>query len=260
MSDYEFIFDNLRWSFSNLKSFEQCPFEWLLKYVECERGVENIYGQFGSLCHKALELYLKGEMPRGTILDYYIDNFNSYVEYSADDKYGTRDKLYRIGYEFFNNFKLDLSNCKIIGVEQKLEFDFYGNTFVGIIDLSYKDANGDLVILDHKTAESPFNKSGGVKKNKTDALLGYKRQLYIYCYGFYKRYGRMPKKIGWNFIRDNKVVLLDVDKKEYEDAISWARDTIVKIYKTEQFKKVDNYFYCTHLCQYRKICYLMNDD
>ena len=125
MSDYEFIFDNLRWSFSNLKSFEQCPFEWLLKYVECERGVENIYGQFGSLCHNILEQYLKGEMPRKIMLDHYVDNFNNYVEYLTDDKYGTRDKLYRIGYEFFEKFNLDLSGCKIIGVEQKLEFDFF---------------------------------------------------------------------------------------------------------------------------------------
>ena len=199
-------------------------------------------------------------MPRDKMLPYYIDNFNMYVEYLANDKFGSRDKLYRIGYAFFENYNLDLTDCKIIGVEQKLEFDFFGKTFVGIIDLSYKDPDGNLVILDHKTAESPFNKSGGVKKSKADDLLYYKRQLYIYCYGFYKQFHRMPKKIGWNFIRDGKVVLLDVDKAEYEAAISWAQETIAKIYETERFQKVDNYFYCTHLCQYRKVCYLMDDD
>lgn len=199
-------------------------------------------------------------MSKEAMLPYYIENFNMNVEYLVDDKYGSRDKLYRIGYNFFEKFDVDMTDCKIIGVEQKLEFDFFGKTFVGIIDLSYKDKNGDLVILDHKTAESPFNKSGGVKKSKENDLLFYKRQLYLYCYGFYQRYNRMPKKIGWNFIRDNKIVLLDVKKEEYEDAIAWAKETVASIYETEQFKKNDNYFYCTHLCQYRKICFMIDED
>ncbi|EXM38578.1 hypothetical protein RASY3_14825 [Ruminococcus albus SY3] len=260
MSEYEFIFDNLRWSFSNLKSFGQCPFEWQLKYIDCERGVENIYGQFGSLCHKILEMYLKGDMKKDEMLPYYMDNFDSSVEYLVGDKYGSRDKLYRIGYVFFENYMFDITDNKIIGVEQKLDFDFNGKTFIGIIDLSYKDKDGNIIILDHKTAESPFGKSGSVKKTKEKDLLFYKRQLYLYCYGFYKQFGRMPKKIGWNFIRDNKTVLLDVKKEEYDEAVQWATDTIRKIYETDSFKKVDNYFYCNNLCQYRNICYKMTED
>lgn len=260
MSDYEFIFDNLRWSFSNLKSFRQCPFEWHLKYIDCEYGIENIYGQFGSLCHEILEKYFKGDMKKEQMLPYYIDNYDMSVEYLVGDKYGSRDKLYRIGYNFFENFNFDTSDKKIIGVEQKLEFDFHGKTFVGIIDLSYKDEDDNIVLLDHKTAESPLGKTGKVKKSKEEDFLYYKRQLYIYCYGFYQRFGRMPKKIGWNFIRDNKVVLIDVVKEEYEEAVKWVEDTIKEIYKTESFKKVDNFFYCNNLCQYRNVCYKMIED
>ena len=60
MNGYDFILDDLNWSFSNLKTFTQCPFEWRLKYLDAEEGIENIYGQFGTVCHKVLENFFTG--------------------------------------------------------------------------------------------------------------------------------------------------------------------------------------------------------
>lgn len=64
MSEYEFILDNMTFSFSSLTLFEQCPYAWYLKYIECRDKASNCYADFGSYCHKILEMYAKEELKR----------------------------------------------------------------------------------------------------------------------------------------------------------------------------------------------------
>ena len=256
ISGYEFILDNINWSFSNLKSFIQCPFEWKLKYIDCEIGIDNDYGEFGSLCHKVLEKYFKGELPCERLTDYYIECFNN-IFIAKNDR---TEKLYGIGLNYFANYRKPIEIDKVIGVEKEVKFDFFGKQFIGFIDLIYQDINGNLIILDHKTAEYPFNKNGTIKKSKIKEFDFYKKQLYIYCLGVKKLYGRMPQKIGWNFIRDNKIELLDFNEDDYKDSCNWAINTINEIYNTEVFSKNESFFYCNKLCKYRDICYLIDED
>lgn len=260
MSDYEYIFDNLSWSFSNLKSFIQCPFEWKLKYVDCCSGIDNIYGKFGSVCHKTLELYLTNKLKAEELLQYYTEHFD--VLDVVQDEYEAKryDKLDAIGKEYFTNFTDNFNIKEIIGVEKKIEFDFFGKTFIGYIDLIYRDKEGNLIILDHKTAEAPFNKNGTIKKTKQSDFDFYKKQLYIYCLGIEKIYGRRPNKIGWNFIRSGQIHLLDFDKQEYKEACEWAKETISNVYCTERFSRVENFFYCNNLCKYRNLCYRLGEE
>ena len=53
----KFIIDTMEWSYSRLTAYNQCPYQFKLKYVECNEGEPNFYAQYGSFCHKILEKY-----------------------------------------------------------------------------------------------------------------------------------------------------------------------------------------------------------
>ena len=50
------------WSFSSVKSFEQCPYSFYLHYVEGEQELPNSFAQSGSFVHSILERCYKGEL------------------------------------------------------------------------------------------------------------------------------------------------------------------------------------------------------
>ena len=102
--------------------------------------------------------------------------------------------------------------------------------------------------------------NGTIKKAKQSDFDFYKKQLYIYCLGIEKIYGRRPNKIGWNFIRSGQIHLLDFDEQEYKEACEWAKETIGNVYCTERFSRVENFFYCNNLCKYRNLCYRLGEE
>lgn len=164
------------------------------------------------------------------------------------------DKLYDIGLNYFSDVNLDAGNLNIIYVEKNVLFEYAGYKFRGIIDLMYKDENGDLIILDHKTSEYPITKKGRIKKNKQATMDGYIKQLAMYAYGVKNVIGQMPKYIGWNFIREGKIYLIPVTDKLISETMKWAKEVIEKIYKTEEFEKIGEYFMCGNLCDFRNEC------
>ena len=54
MDEDRFIIDTMLWSFSRLNFYEQSPYGFWLKYVQCNEGEPNFFGQYGSLMHKIL--------------------------------------------------------------------------------------------------------------------------------------------------------------------------------------------------------------
>jgi len=59
-------FDDVTWSFSRVNSFQKCPYCWYLEYFlsegESPPSEENAFAEIGSLIHKILEKYVKGEL------------------------------------------------------------------------------------------------------------------------------------------------------------------------------------------------------
>ena len=72
MEDNSFIIDSMRWSFSRLESFYTCPYSWKRHYIDCEEGANNAFAQYGSLCHRLLEQYEKGEIDIFDISQEYV--------------------------------------------------------------------------------------------------------------------------------------------------------------------------------------------
>ena len=73
------IIDNMIWSFSRVNSAKKCPYAWYLEYIEENKGIPNAFAQYGGLCHKTLEKYLKGELDMFTANQYFLDNYDLYV-------------------------------------------------------------------------------------------------------------------------------------------------------------------------------------
>src|SRR5574344_2070310 len=105
----------MTWSFSRLNSFYNCPYEWYLRYVECNDAENGFFGEYGTLVHKTLEKYSKGEISLFELNDYYDENFNKIINHDAPyNKYvDIRQSYYDKGIEYINNIDLDFSKYEI---------------------------------------------------------------------------------------------------------------------------------------------------
>ena len=248
MSQYSFMIDNMVWSFSRINSFNVCPYEWYLQYIEGLQGENNFYAEFGTYCHKILEKYEKGELGIFDLADYFVDHFDEEIKSNVSNP----EKYIELGKSYFENIDLDLGNYEVLGIEKKCDFELEGRKFTGFIDLLLKDKEtGEIVLIDHKSSKYPLGKRGGVLKSEAEKFDQYKKQLYIYCTQVYNEYGVFPTKIGWNYFKDQKWLVLDFVKEEYDEAIKWALKTIVEINDTEYFAPNPSFYYCANLCRFR---------
>ena len=249
------MLDGIVWSYSNLKAFTDCPYMWYMKYIECECDKrENVYSQFGSFCHSLLEKYLKGELQKDQLVDKYEREFYDNVTEIIIDRNDPTEKLYSFGKEYFKSLNLVREKISPIFVEKNIEFKVGNYKFRGIIDLMYKNDNGDIIILDHKTSDYPVGKNGKIKKGKVEMMDGYTKQLALYAFGVEQLTHIRPKYIGWNFIREGKIYQIELTDDMINNTLSWVNNTIKAIYDCEDFQKKESYIMCTTLCDLRGHC------
>lgn len=250
-------------SFSNLTAFETCPYSWYLKYVAHEEGAENVYGEFGSCCHKILEQFVKGELQQDELVSAYVNEFDETVR-SGDGYYSNiTSTLFNTGFDYFSYCSmknLHLDGCKIVGVEYECHFKVGNNDFIGFIDLLIQDSDGNLIVIDHKSGEYPMNKSGTVKAKCKDKLESYKRQLYLYSKAVYEKFHKYPTKLVWNFFKTKDWLVIPFDEKEYEQTLQWAQSIIDDIYLTVDYESNPSFFFCHNICDYRYICDQRGDE
>lgn len=254
--DYGFIIDAMKWSFSRLNSFYNCPYEWKRKYIDCEYGENGFFGEFGSFCHSLLEGYSKGEISIFEISQKYEDGFNDIVVHDAPpNKFvDIRQSYFDKGLDYFNNIDLNLEKYRVLGTEKKVEFRIMDKPFVGFIDLLLKDKKtSEVIILDHKSASLKFKKNGEISKTDDKHFLEFKRQLYLYSIPVIAEYGKVDYLV-WNMFKDQKRIKIKWDKTEYEEAIKWAKDTIRLIENEKEWLPSPDYYYCNYLCSQRNNC------
>lgn len=249
--------DAMTFSFSRISSFTNCKYEFYLKYIEGDpdrEQLQNFYAAFGKFLHDILEGVLKGILTKPEAIKSYEMQFDAKTAVEVSSS--TREKYYRLGLSYLEYMDFGwLVNYEILGVEKKVRFKIGKYFFVGFIDLLLRNKKtGNIVVIDHKSGEYPMTKNGTVKKNKQDAFLGYKRQLYLYCKAVFEEYGEYPESIEWNHFKDQMWLKIDFSLEEYEEAISWAENTIKEIYMEDDFHPNENYFYCNKLCGFRGNC------
>jgi hypothetical protein len=166
-----------RYSYSKISCYQQCPFKWLTKYKEKNFIFNaNIATDFGSLIHETEEAIahaIVDGMPINYVAlknKFIIETRKIAQKYPNDffkpDKSGRTyqektylyldSAIYRL-----EKFMHDNPNLRIIGIEQKFEYDYDGvHSFNGSIDRAFVDINTDEILIeDIKSWAVPAQKS-----------------------------------------------------------------------------------------------------
>lgn len=247
----------MTWSFSRLNSFGQCKYGWYLHYLEGNIDEGSFFSEFGTVGHKVLEAYEKGEVNIFNITDYYMYMWHETVLHDApyNAYVDLNEKYYNLGLDYFNNIDLNLDDYEILGVEKEVRFEIEGYEFVGYIDLLLKNKiTGDITILDHKSASIKILKSGKVSKSDQEHFLEFKRQLYLYSRKVIEEYGPV-KYLKWNMFKDRTEITIPWKQEEYDEAAEWAINTIHQIESEEEWEpNPEERYFCDNLCGCKQLC------
>lgn len=247
---YKPLIQDMTWSYSRLKAFDDCPYRWYLQYIRARKSDERFYASFGTFMHKILERYYKGELSKEDMLVEYYRNFQ-YEVHGYRPKPATLQKYIESGADYLTSFEPLPWNT--VGVEMRVSFSIEDKPFVGWID-HLGELCGDFYLTDNKSADlEPF--SGRTKPTLKDKRLAETlRQLYIYSAAVEQTYGKLPTYLCLNCFRTRVFIKVPFDQKEYENAKKWALDTIERIENTEVFPPKQNPFSCFWICGVTKHC------
>ena len=260
MSTWDFIVDNIRFSFSNITSFETCRGGWKLNYIDKKEGVSNFFAQYGNLIHTCMEGYFRGEIDAFDLSAYYADNYSTVVKATPPPYLkGMADNYKQQGQEFFDKFSFNIEDYHVLGVEETAYFDLQVGDrelkFITKPDLLLRSKDFNITsLLDFKTA-NPFKKTAkGLLEDKRKTE-NYYKQLYIYSRAIKETQGIDIKVMGLWFPRVDKILYRDWVKEEEDEVMVWLREGIENILKEEDFPfNNSNAYFCTNLCGVRHYC------
>lgn len=256
MSEYKEELERMRWSFSRVHSYEDCPYKFYLGYIEkpIEVPESNYYAEVGKLMHDTLEKILKKELLVDDAADYFLRNY--YETVLSKTRESAMESTLNACIDYLANENFDfLDNHEIVGVEKECKFQVGNYAFVGYIDLLLRNnETGKLEIWDHKSAKYPLKKNGDVLKSELNSFTAYKRQEYLYAYAIKQEYGEYPSSLNWNYFKAGKRVNIEFDIQECEEVIEWITNMIKEIEKDEIFPPKMSYMQCNILCGYRSCC------
>ena len=229
----DFILDGMRWSFSSVNSYNQCPQGFKYGYVDALPKIGNAFSDWGSFMHSLLEQYFKGELEFFELSNAYVSAYKNHVvcDFPPNKYCDLQDRYFRAGKEYLDKFDGLFEDYHVIGVEQKVKIDIEDRPFVGVIDLLL-EKDGEYVIVDHKS-KSTF-------KSKKE-LAEYARQLYLYSLYVYRHYGKWPAKLVFHMVRSHGElieILFSIDA--CNEAVHWFLETINKIYEDVHFQSRPN--------------------
>lgn len=209
--------------------------------------LDNAFAQYGTFGHKIFEEYANGKLEVYEMVDKFKDEFSSKVTMKfPKNKYcNLQDSYFADGINCFTEFD-GLDDYEILGAEdeflENINDDF---NLKGYIDLILKDADGKIIVQDHKSKAKFINKK---------EQYAYARQLYLYSYRIYKKYGEYPNILRFNMFRKQLVVDIPFNKIDFDESMEWMQKTVTGIRTCNDFPHTYNQFMCNNLCNHRKTC------
>ncbi len=249
---YDWIIDDMMFSYSRITSFEQCNYGWLLDYILHEEKENSFFSEYGSFMHKIIADILTGQLDKEDAPLYYMRHYAENVLTPAtSDSLGA--KYYTTGLDYLRHFEFPHKN--IVGVEEVVKFNINDIPFIGYVDV-ISEENGELIITDHKSHDlSPFSKKYPAKKTKGDLELeSYLRQLILYAYGVKQKYGKYPVALEFNCFKSGNYITVPFNEDWVEPTLKWASESIEHIRNENEWKPTIDYFYCKNLCDMRGVC------
>lgn len=231
---------------NSINTYKQCPRKYYYAYIRKLETVESIHTIRGKIVHSTLEDFFKVDITKISNNSYEFELKAVLFDLFRNNWIRMKKKLMdltldmeQIGF-YYEETRVILGNW-IDNFINKLDEDDLINSFLklrpiteehivneergvrGIIDAIH-DNNGEISILDYKTSKND------------DITDEHKLQLAIYAMLYYEQYGKMPGKVGIDFLKFGEK-FIDVD----EELIEFAKKEIEIMHFNTQSDKIEDY-------------------
>lgn len=241
---YRPLIEDMTWSYSRIKCFEDCPYRFYLKYISGCKEAPQFYASYGSFMHKLIEEFYKGIITKEEMLTKFLFGFQENV-IGRRPQQSTVEKYIQLGIEYLKGFTPFPYN--MVAVEKKVEFELGGKKFIGFIDyLGEKD--GEYYIVDNKSRElkpRSGRKKPTVKDQELDEML---KQLYLYAAAIKQEYGKFPKALCFNCFKNQVFIEEPFSEKIFSETVEWFLKTIDDIADENEFLPYLDFFGCNYIC------------
>lgn len=247
---YRPLIEDMTWSYSRIKCFEDCPYRFYLKYISGCKEAPQFYASYGSFMHKLIEEFYKGIITKEEMLTKFLFGFQENV-IGRRPQQSTVEKYIQLGIEYLKGFTPFPYN--MVAVEKKVEFELGGKKFIGFIDyLGKKD--GEYYIVDNKSRElkpRSGRKKPTVKDQELDEML---KQLYLYAAAIKQEYGKFPKALCFNCFKNRVFIEEPFSEKKFSETVEWFLKTIDNIADENEFLPYLDFFSCNYICGVNNDC------
>lgn len=250
---YRPLMDDMVWSYSRIKCYDDCPYRFFLNYIHGSEDVPQFYASYGSFMHKLLEKFYRGELTKAEMKMTFLTGFSEEVQ-GLRPSQNTVENYIRKGLDYIENF--EPFKYEMVEVEKKIYFEIDGIKFVAIIDYIGKDDEGNLVIIDHKSRELK-QRSNRKKPTKNDAEIDEMlTQLYVYATALKSEYGVFPKKLCFNCFKNGVFIEEDFHEEKQKEVVDWLLKRIEEIKSTDSDDFYPNveFFGCCYICGFSDDC------
>jgi hypothetical protein len=240
----------MTWSYSRIQAFENCPYQFFLSYIKPEDEQPMFFSDYGNFMHKIIEMHLKKQLPKDSLVLYYLANFRTNIRGQAPN-IKIFETYFEQGMRYLANINFPYSAP--LGIEERVEFFIGEKPFVGFIDCVAEQDNS-LVILDNKSRTLKL-RSKKKTPTKTDKELdSYLRQLYIYSIPIKDQFHKYPDRLEFNCFRSGQLISEPFKESALEETKKWALNTIEKITYNENWRPKMEYWKCRYLCGFNHCC------
>jgi putative RecB family exonuclease len=202
------------YSFSRLKSFNQCPMQYRFRYLEgLKESFRSIESYLGNAVHDVLE-WLYGERIRGSDPDEaaMLERFADRWQQGFDDtvvviRIEENPETYlRLGREMLARFLRDTfarDRSETVSLEQRLSLRLSDDVvFTGFADRVGRTERGRLFVIDYKTSRSEGN----------DSEFSQGLQAPLYAVSVLQHHGEEEALAGYHYLRHGTTRWQKVDK------------------------------------------------
>lgn len=247
---YKPLIEDFVWSYSRVRSYEDCPYRFFLQYISKCKGIDKFYASYGSFMHKLIERYYKGKLTKEQMLTTFLTEFSKEVKGERPQD-GIAQKYIKYGADYLRGFKPFPYN--MVAAEKKVKFDVGGIPFIGYIDY-LGERDGEYYIVDNKSRNLK-PRSGRLRPTAKDKELDLMlKQLYLYSAGIKQEFGKFPKALCFNCFKTGIFIEEPFNEKAYYEAVKWASQIIDDIKDTDDFYPNIDFFSCNYICEVSNDC------